>query len=200
MDNKNLNRSYEGLYSEMNERAEILHESNKGRIKRGLIALVVLPIVLIAIRAITNSDKVLFLIIWILCMFVLCAYLMLIEYLDDFVLKTLNDAADQEAEFDDLFVGPDAIEGKVREHIEERKAARAIAEKESAERREAAKRAIAERREAAKQALADKIAAERRRFASTDKDAPDKDISEIDAPGTDAPDTDSISQKGGAEE
>ena len=119
MNAKNVNKSYEGLYAELYERAESLHQSNKARIRRGLIGLVILPVVLLIIRTLTDSDKVVFLIIWIICMFILCAYLMMIEYLDSYIQETLSEVSDQEAEFDDLLLRPEVIQGRLRERVAE---------------------------------------------------------------------------------
>ena len=99
-DSRDVN--YEQLYSQLLERGETLHESNKKRIRRGLILLVLLPAILGLILWITGSSKIVFLIIWILCMFALCAYLISVEYLDDSIQKTLEEVTDCEADFDEL--------------------------------------------------------------------------------------------------
>ena len=117
---KNRNK-YEELYSELLTRGEQLHESNKRRIKVGLIALIVLPFVLYFILWMTDSDKVVFLIIWIIIMFVLSAYLISIEYLDSSVENTLNNVSDTEAEFDDLLPRSD-LQERIRERLAERRA------------------------------------------------------------------------------
>ena len=117
---KNRNK-YEELYSELLTRGEQLHESNKRRIKRGLIALIVLPFILYSILWMTDSDKVVFLIIWIIIMFVLSAYLISIEYLDSSVENTLNNVSDTEAEFDDLLPRSD-LQERIRERLAERRA------------------------------------------------------------------------------
>ena len=117
---KNRNK-YEELYSELLTRGEQLHESNKRRIKRGLIALIVLPFILYFILWMTDSDKVVFLIIWIIIMFVLSAYLISIEYLDSSVENTLNNVSDTEAEFDDLLPRSD-LQERIRERLAERRA------------------------------------------------------------------------------
>ncbi|MBQ6314935.1 MAG: hypothetical protein IJI11_04960 [Mogibacterium sp.] len=119
MDERQINNNYESLYSQLYDRAEQLHESNKRRIRRGMIGLIVLPVVLGAIRAMTGSDRVVFLIIWVISMFILCAYLITVEYLDDSIKKTLEDMTSQEAEFDELFVHPERIQGRLRERINE---------------------------------------------------------------------------------
>lgn len=119
MDEQNTNKSYEKLYEELFERTEDLHESNKRRIKRGLFGFIVLPVVLLIIRVVTDSDKILFLIIWVIAMFILCAYLMTVEYLDDAIQKTLKDVTDQEAEFDKLLGTPENIPGRIYDRMTE---------------------------------------------------------------------------------
>lgn len=96
--NRNNGNKYEALYTELMSRGEQLHESNRRRIRRGLAMLVIIPVVLGFIRWITDSDKVVFLIIWILLMFAHSAYLITIEYLDNAVEKTLKKASEAEAE------------------------------------------------------------------------------------------------------
>ena len=113
-------RNYEELYTELLGRGEMLHESNKRRIRRGIITLVILPFILEFIRWITDSDKVVFLIIWILIMFVLSAYLISIEYLDYTVEETLKDVTDIEADFDGLLPRPELRRGDLHERISER--------------------------------------------------------------------------------
>lgn len=137
MNAKNRTGDYEGLYSELFERGESLHEANKRRISSGVKALVILPVILLFIRWVTDSDKIVFLIIWILCMFVLCAYLIMIEYLDSSVQNTLEDVTDQEAGFDDLLVKPERIQSGIRDKITEIKASKESAR--SAEDRQRAK-------------------------------------------------------------
>ena len=114
------NHKYEELYTELLGRGEMLHESNKRRIRRGLITLVILPFILEFIRWITDSDKVVFLIIWILIMFVLSAYLISIEYLDYSIEETLKDVTDTEADFDGLLPRPELRRGDLHERISAR--------------------------------------------------------------------------------
>lgn len=116
----NVNR-YEALYTELLWRGEQLHESNKKRIRRGIAVLVLLPFVLEFIRWATDSDKVVFLIVWILIMFALSAYLISIEYLDSSIEKTLREVTDTEAGFDGLLPRPD-LQERLLERIAGRRA------------------------------------------------------------------------------
>ena len=111
---------YEALYTELLDRGDQLHEANKRRIRRGLITLIVLPVVLDFIRLVTDSDKVVFLIIWIFIMFVLSAFLISIEYLDSAIEKTLVDVTDTEADFDGLLPKPELPVSDLHERIRER--------------------------------------------------------------------------------
>lgn len=131
------NRKYEALYTELLGRGEMLHQSNKRRIRRGVILLVILPVVLEFIRWMTDSDKVVFLIIWIIIMFVMSAYLISIEYLDYMVEKTLKDVTDIETDFGELLPRPELRRGDLHERIRARfmemRTARLAAEKDKAE-------------------------------------------------------------------
>lgn len=100
MDNKNEN--YGKLYNEMADYAERFHEKNKKRIRIGIVMLFVLPVALGLIRWLTDSDKIVFLLIWVISMFILSAYLISVEYMDDSIQRKLTELTDREAEFDDL--------------------------------------------------------------------------------------------------
>ena len=64
-----------------------LREKNKRRIKISGIVLLILPVVLGFIRWLTDSDKTVFLIIWIMFMFLIAVYLISIEYLEHYLNK-----------------------------------------------------------------------------------------------------------------
>ena len=73
---------YEQLCSKIQDFELQMHERNRKRIKYGIITLFLLPIVLGLIRWLTDSDKLIFLLIWVLCLFLLACYLIGVEYLD----------------------------------------------------------------------------------------------------------------------
>lgn len=91
------------LYAKLLIFAEELHMGNKRRIRNGFISLAVLPVLLIIIRLLTDSSRVVFLIIWILTMFVAAAFLIFVAYVDRQLQDTLNALAESEKkEFDSL--------------------------------------------------------------------------------------------------
>lgn len=116
MDQNKQDNRYEVLYNRLLERGMTLHESNKKRIRTGLIFLFVFSVLMIIIRMITNSDRVVFLILWVVGMFIASIYLISVEYIDDSIQKTLEEVSEREADFDDLL--PDS--GAVREMVQSR--------------------------------------------------------------------------------
>ena len=113
-------RHYEELYMRLRERAEDMHSNNKKRIRTGLIVLGLIPVVLIIMRLLTDSDRVVFLIIWILCTFAVCIYLITIEYIDDSLEKTLEEVTEREADFDELLIGTEQLGELILERRERR--------------------------------------------------------------------------------
>ena len=82
---------YEMLHENMTDYAHALHKKNNKRIRSGIIVLLLLPIILGTIRWLTNSDKIVFLLIWVLCMFAISAYLVSVEYLDHSIQKKIKE-------------------------------------------------------------------------------------------------------------
>ena len=91
------------LYAKLLIFAEELHMGNKRRIRNGFISLAVLPVLLIIIRLLTDSSRVVFLLIWILTMFVAAAFLIFVAFVDRQLQDTLNELSESEKkEFDNL--------------------------------------------------------------------------------------------------
>ena len=123
MAGKAPDRKYEELYATLLDRGEQLHEDNKKRIKRGIIFMIILPFVLEFIRQMTGSDKVFFLVIWVIIMFVASAYLITVEYLDSSVEAALSEAVDRDTEFDELLPHHELPEIQLHDRVRERVAA-----------------------------------------------------------------------------
>lgn len=104
------NTRYEKLRSGIVEYARGMHERSKKRTRVGIIILVIMPFALEAIRRLTESDKVAFLGIWLLAMFLVCAYLISVEYMDHIVTRSVKDMTGEEEEFDGLLPGMDKTE------------------------------------------------------------------------------------------
>ena len=113
---------YEKLYAELLTQTELLHQSNKRRIRRGLWGLLVMPLVLALLLWLTDSSRIVFLLIWVLGMFVLSAYLITVEYLDFKVLRAMEGVSHTELDFDELLELDRPIHNRI---VERREAAQA---------------------------------------------------------------------------
>ena len=91
------------LYGKLLMYAEQRHQDNKRRIRHGLISLFVIPFVLLIIMLLTDSSRIVFLLVWIFCMFIVAAFLIFIAYFDNQLQATLNELSRCElGEFDSL--------------------------------------------------------------------------------------------------
>ena len=120
MDRNNQDIRYEDLYNRLLDRGMALHESNKKRIRVGLVLLGVFTVLMILIRLITNSDRVVFMILWVVGMFIISIYLISVEYIDDSIRKTLEDVSDREADFGVLLPDSEQVREKVQTRLQEK--------------------------------------------------------------------------------
>ena len=120
MDRNKQDIRYEELYNRLLERGMALHENNKKRIRFGLIFLIVFTVLMILIRMITDSDRVVFMILWVVGMFAASIYLISVEYIDDSIQKTLEEVSEREADFDVLLPDSEQVRVKVQSRIQEK--------------------------------------------------------------------------------
>ena len=117
-----MEQKHNDRYGNLNKYVREFHEKNKKRLRVSGILLILLPVILGLIRWLTDSDKVLFLFIWILCMFILSAYLISVEYLDHTVQNKMKDIMGKDEDLggllDDYAVIPDKIKEAVRTKME----------------------------------------------------------------------------------
>ena len=79
------------------------HKRNKDRIKYGIIAMLIIPIIFLILLFVVNSSKVIFLVMWIASLFIISGYLIAIEYKDYNMtenLKGIIDNSDNDALID----------------------------------------------------------------------------------------------------
>ena len=120
MDRNKQDIRYEELYNRLLERGVALHENNKKRIRAGLIFLAVFTVLMILIRYITDSDRVVFMILWVVGMFAASIYLISVEYIDDSIQKTLEEVSEREADFGELLPDSSQVRERVQSHIQEK--------------------------------------------------------------------------------
>ena len=79
---KIMERNYEEIFQKVLEYEQALHEKNRKRIKIGLKCIWIVPLFFLALLFLTGSNKVIFLILWIVSLFALSIYLIVVEYMD----------------------------------------------------------------------------------------------------------------------
>ena len=76
------NQEFEQMYQRLLGEVSDLRQGNRRRIRKGLWALVGVTVGLLALVFISQSSKVIFLLLWIVSMFGVAAYLIGVEYMD----------------------------------------------------------------------------------------------------------------------
>ena len=111
------NNRYEQLNQRLLVRAHRLHNRSKKIIKYGRIGLIILPAILVFLRWLTDSDKVVCLLLWVFCLFALAVFLIGVEYLDHIMQKELREIteSDLDEEFDELLPPPEQVKEKIAE-------------------------------------------------------------------------------------
>lgn len=77
-----MERDYEEIFQKVLDYEQPLHEKNRKRIKIGLKCIWIVPLFFLALLFLTGSNKVIFLILWIVSLFALSIYLIVVEYMD----------------------------------------------------------------------------------------------------------------------
>ena len=84
-----MERDYEEIFQKVLDYEQTLHEKNRKRIKIGLKCIWIVPLFFLALLFLTGSNKVIFLILWIVSLFALSIYL---------IGEGLNSPAETQAE------------------------------------------------------------------------------------------------------
>lgn len=81
--------NYQELYQEMKKQQEALHARNQKRIRIGIRCILVIPLLFLFLMFLTDSNKVIFLTLWIASLFLLAGYLIYVEYGDFQIQKVV---------------------------------------------------------------------------------------------------------------
>lgn len=117
---------YQNLFLQLVKEEEQLHIENQKRIKAGIQCLIWIPLIFLLLLFLTESEKVIFLVLWVVSLFVLASYLIYIEYIDFQAQERLQRYMEQEHISPDRLIGADieAFEETVTEllrQIDEKK-------------------------------------------------------------------------------
>lgn len=95
MEEKN---KYEEMYEKLVVYEQRMHESNQKKIRIGLKCIWIIPLIFLVLLFWTDSNKVVFLILWIASLFGIAVYLILVEYADYNLQEKLGELVNEERE------------------------------------------------------------------------------------------------------
>ena len=95
MEQKN---KYEEMYEKLVFYEQKIHETNQKRIRIGLKCIWIIPLIFLVLLFWTESNKVVFLILWIVSLFAIATYLILTEYADYNLQERLSEIINEERE------------------------------------------------------------------------------------------------------
>lgn len=93
---------YEQMYHRIMKYEDEIHKANQKRIKAGIKCLIFVPLIFLFLLFVTDSDKVIFLVLWIVSLFIIAIYLIYVEYSDFLLQEEIGKLADQEREIEGL--------------------------------------------------------------------------------------------------
>ncbi len=90
------NTRYQQLFQKLAREEEQLHALNQKRIKVGIQCLIWIPMLFLILLLLTESEKAIFLVLWIISLFITASCLIYIEYMDFQSQERLRSYTDQE--------------------------------------------------------------------------------------------------------
>lgn len=79
------------VLAEITAFAENMHTKNQHKKKICLRCMMIIPLVFMVLMFTMDTAKVVYLLLWVISLFIFCAYLIVIDYIDDKLARKLND-------------------------------------------------------------------------------------------------------------
>lgn len=105
MDEKKYSQLYQALLQEVLQ----FHNGNQRRIRKGMLSLLLVPLVFLVLLFLSEGSRVIFLLLWIMSMFGIAAYLIAVEYIDYEMQNKVKRITKKEVELDQLTPLPSAM-------------------------------------------------------------------------------------------
>lgn len=102
MDEKKYSQLYQALLQEVLQ----FHSGNQRRIRKGMLSLLLVPLVFLVLLFLSEGSRVIFLLLWIVSMFGIAAYLIAVEYIDYEMQNKVKKITKKEVELDQLTALP----------------------------------------------------------------------------------------------
>ena len=105
MDEKKYSQLYQAFLQEVLQ----FHNGNQRRIRKGMLSLLLVPLVFLVLLFLSEGSRVIFLLLWIVSMFGIAAYLIAVEYIDYEMQNKVKKITKKEVELDQLTPLPSAM-------------------------------------------------------------------------------------------
>lgn len=79
------------VLAEITAFAENMHTKNQHKKKICLRCMMIIPLVFMVLMFTMDTAKVVYLLLWVISLFIFCAYLIVIDYIDDKLARKLNE-------------------------------------------------------------------------------------------------------------
>jgi hypothetical protein len=97
----------------MVEYQQELHAKNRKRIKIGIRCIYIVPAFFLLLLFLTNSSKIIFLVLWIVSLFLIAAYLIYVEYADYKIQEQLHAIEGEEGRAPESLIDLSTVEERV---------------------------------------------------------------------------------------
>ncbi len=112
-DDEQFKQMYEKLMSYENT----IHEQNQRRIKIGMRCIYIIPLIFLVLLLVTESSKIVFLVLWIVSLFGIAVYLISVEYVDYKLQEKMNEISGRGDTVESL-ISVEQMTGKVADIVE----------------------------------------------------------------------------------
>ena len=102
-------KKYSQLYQALLQEGLQFHNGNQRRIRKGMLSLLLVPLVFLVLLFLSEGSRVIFLLLWIVSMFGIAAYLIAVEYIDYEMQNKVKKITKKEVELDQLTPLPSAM-------------------------------------------------------------------------------------------
>ena len=115
-----MEKDYEKMSDILAQYENEMHEKNQKKLRIGLRCIWIIPLIFLCLLFLTDTSKVVFLILWIASLFGIAVYLILLEYADYKLQEKLGEISGRKDKEVQALLAPDlaGMEGRLRNVIE----------------------------------------------------------------------------------
>lgn len=110
-------RQFRQMYEKLMSYENTIHEQNQRRIKIGMRCIYIIPLIFLVLLLVTESSKIVFLVLWIVSLFGIAVYLISVEYVDYKLQEKMNEISGRGDTVENL-IGVEQMAGKVSDLVE----------------------------------------------------------------------------------